>query len=234
MPNPRIIAVIQARLGSSRLPLKSLLTLKDVPVMDWVTQRVARAKNLSGLIVALPDTRLDAILAEHLEKQAVNWLAGPENDVLRRFCLAARKTDADLIVRVCADNPLIWWEAIDRLILFYLARQVDYAYNHISLGNLWPDGLGAEIISRQLLEELDKQARLPSQREHCLNYIWDNPDKFKIATFDPEEKWLAQPQLKLDLDSVDDYQYLGLKPIFPQIDGKELMEIFQKKPDAIK
>ncbi|MDE7371771.1 MAG: glycosyl transferase family 2, partial [Desulfovibrio sp.] len=99
----------------------------------------------------------------------------------------------------------------------------DYAYNHIPRGNLWPDGLGAEILSRELLDELDSRAKLESQREHCLNYIWDNAENYRIATFDPEEPWLRRPELKLDVDSAEDFRRLALLPLAPAMDAREIL-----------
>ena len=160
-------------------------------------------KNLTTLgeggMVAVPDTPLDKVLMEHLQRRGVPCVAGSEDDVLARFCLAAKAADAGSVVRVCADNPLIWGGAIDRLVDFYAQGQWDYAYNHIPRNNLWPDGLGAEILSRELLDELNAKAAQTSQREHCLNYIWDNAANFSIGTFDPQEAWLRRPELKLDM-----------------------------------
>lgn len=226
----KIEAIVQARLGSSRLPLKSLLSLREKPVIDWVIDRLLRSRALNGNItVALPDTKLDQILAEHLRKRKIKFTLGPENDVLGRFMEAASQTKPDLIIRVCADNPLIWWDAIDQLVEFYNNGKYDYAYNHIPRGNLWPDGLGAEIISFNLLKELDKSAKLPSQREHCLNYIWDNKDQYKIGTFDPEDPLLQRPDVKLDLDTVQDFQNLALLPINTQMNAAEIIAIYDTK-----
>ncbi len=111
----KVIAIVQARLGSTRLPMKSLLCLRDVPVIDWVTRRLAQAAKLDGIMVAVPDTPLDRVLMEHLQRRGVPCVAGSEDDVLARFCLAARTADAGRVVRVCADNPLIWAGAIGRL-----------------------------------------------------------------------------------------------------------------------
>lgn len=222
----KVIAIVQARLGSSRLPLKSLLCLRDVPVIDWVTQRLAQASRLDGLLVAVPDTPLDAVLLEHLRRRNVPCMAGPENDVLERYRLAARQAGAGLVVRVCADNPLIWGEAVDRLVDFYEQGAWDYAYNHIPRENLWPDGLGAEIFSRELLERMADEAVEPSQREHCCNYIWDNRERFRIGTFDPGEDWLCRPDLKLDMDSPDDFRRLALRPIRPDMDARDIVRLF--------
>ena len=123
----KVIAIVQARLGSTRLPLKSLLTLRGHPIIDWVTERLAKSRRLDGLMVAVPDTKLDRVLYEHLERRGVPVMAGPEEDVLARFALAAKEADAGLVVRVCADNPCIWGEAVDRLVDFYRKGGCEYA-----------------------------------------------------------------------------------------------------------
>lgn len=223
LSSPRVVAIVQARLGSSRLPLKSLLSLRGATLVDWVARRLNRARELDHFLFAIPDTELDCVLAEHLERNGIAWSKGSENDVLDRFVRAARLAQADIVVRVCADNPLISPEAVDRLVRFFKNSQADYAYNHIPRANLWPDGLGAEIVSMQTLEKIWNSANTPAQREHCFNLVWDNPGDWKIATFNPEEKWLQRPDLKLDIDSKDDFQKLARLHINPEMDLKELI-----------
>lgn len=225
----KIVAIIQARLGSSRLPLKSLLTLKGLPVIDWVTRRVAKSRYIDQFIVAVPDTPLDQVLLEHLQRQGINCIAGPEDDVLRRYVLAADSTGADTVVRVCADNPLVSGEAIDALVQFYAENQCDYAWNHIPRNNLWPDGLGAEIIPAALLREMDIKAALPAQREHCLNYIWDNADKYRLATFDPALPALRRPDIRLDLDKPADFQRLALLDIDPEMRAMDIINAWDRQ-----
>ncbi len=220
----RTCAIIQARLGSSRLPMKTLLTLGEKPLIDWVVDRVSAARLLDEVVVACPDTPNDLVLARHLERRGVHVVRGSERDVLARFLLAAREADADRVVRVCADNPFIWGEAIDRLVRFHEGAGADYSYNHVPRANLWPDGLGAEIVDRELLERVGREAREPSQREHCLNYLWDNAASFAIKTFDPEEEWLRRPEVKLDIDTADDFCALALLPISPDADARAILE----------
>jgi spore coat polysaccharide biosynthesis protein SpsF len=219
----KTVALVQARLGSSRLPMKALLCLRDFPIIDWVTRRLARARKLDGIVIAVPATGRDLVLLEHLRRRGLTCLAGPEDDVLARLTMAARASEADLVVRVCADNPLVWGEAVDRLIDHYAQKNCDYAYNHIPRGNLWPDGLGAEILSRELLEELDAKAGLPSQREHCLNYILDNAKDFRISTFDPHESWLRRPEVRLDVDTAADFERLSLLPLHPDMKMSDIL-----------
>lgn len=227
---PKVAAIVQARLGSSRLPLKSLVNLAGLPIIDWVIRRLARSAEVDHIIVAVPDTPLDSILKTHLEEKGIECVTGPEDDVLTRFRLAAEKTAPDLVVRVCADNPLIWWKAVDQLVRFYKASSLDYAYNHIPRGNTWPDGLGAEIISADLLAKIDRKAHTRAQREHCLNYIWDNPADFRIGTFDPKEEWLRRPDLKFDIDTIEDFQRLGQMPINVKTGARELLEFATATP----
>ena len=225
----KIAAIVQARLGSSRLPLKSLLTLRGKPVIDWVVERLRTSKALAGnIIVALPDTRLDSALFEHLHSQNVSCIFGSEDDVLGRMAKAASGLDADLLIRVCADNPLVWGKAIDQLADFYMDGDFDYAYNHVPKNNLWPDGLGAEIVSRKLLLELDKVARSPAQREHCMNYIWENHSLFKTGTFNPPDERLRRPDVKLDLDTVEDFEKLALMPLQPDMEAPEIIRIYDE------
>ena len=226
----KTVIVIQARLGSSRLPCKTLLNLHGKPVIDWVVERCQRSELADDLVVAMPDVRRDDVLDQYLKGKGVATFRGPEQDVLTRMCDAAAAHKADLVVRVCADNPLIWGGEIDNLIRFYQQEHAvghcDYAYNHIPKNNLDPDGLGAEIVSFALFEQAQKEAVLPAHREHCLSYVVDNPERFQIRTFDPLEPELRRPELKLDMDTADDFINLSLLALRPDITPLEIVKLF--------
>jgi spore coat polysaccharide biosynthesis protein SpsF len=230
------VALIQARLGSSRLPLKSLLCLRGVPLIDWVMRRVAKSALLDRIVAAVPDTPLDAALAAHIRERLlpldrrIAVFCGPEQDVLERFRAAGAAFGASRIVRVCADNPLVWGGEIDNLIRFYEDCGCDYAYNHIPEGNRYPDGLGAEILSFALLERFAAEASLPEHREHCLSYIRDNAERFDIRTFDPPDPELARPDLKLDLDTREDFLRLSLLPLHPDMPPPEIVRRMSAAP----
>jgi spore coat polysaccharide biosynthesis protein SpsF len=222
----KTVALVQARLGSSRLPMKSLLCLRNFPLIDWVTRRLARATKLDGIMVAVPDTERDAVLLEHLRRHGVPCATGPEDDVLARMALAARAADAAIVVRVCADNPLVWGGAVDRLLAHYAHAACDYAYNHIPRGNLWPDGLGAEMVSFPLLASLAQRAVRPEHREHCLSYIWDHAAEFAVQTFDPDDVRLRRPEIRLDVDTPADYRRLALMPLTPASPPEEAVRLY--------
>ncbi len=198
-------------MGASRLPNKMLLHLHGYPIGEWVFRRVQQAEKIDQIIFALPNTEDNDVLAWYLQSIGANLFRGSETDLVERYYLAAQQAGADQIVRVCADNPLICASEIDRLIHFFENESCDYAYNHLPRENRYPDGLGAEICSIQLLEDIYQNAKTPKHREHLFNTIWDNRINYTIKTFDPAEE-IAHPELKLDLDTMDDYQRLLEKP----------------------
>ncbi len=207
----KIVAVIQARVGSTRLPNKAMLHLHGYPIIDWVANRVKWSQKLDDIVFAIPDTEKDLIIQSYLEKSGIKVFAGSESDVLGRTVAASRSLGATHIVRICADNPFIDGKEIDNLIDFYFEQSLDYAYNHIPRNNKYPDGLGAEIVSLQILEKIDSVATSSSQREHTFNYIWENLEQFKIGTFDPLDSRLWHPEIRVDMDNYSDYlKYLNL------------------------
>jgi len=173
----KTIAIIQARLGSTRLPNKMLLSLHGKPIIEWVIKRVKKSKLLDDIIVAIPNTKKDDVLEFYLKRLDVKVFRGSETNVLNRFYEAVKNDNVKNIVRVCADNPLICGEEIDNLIKFYLENKCDYAYNHIPKNNLYPDGLGAEIVSFELLNWLNKNVKKRKHKEHCSKRNFKNKRK---------------------------------------------------------
>lgn len=226
MEPEKTVAVVQARMGSTRLPGKMLLPLHGIPVIEWVLKRAASASLLDGLIVAIPDTGENDILASTVAELEFDIFRGSEDDVLDRFYRAALSKSATRVIRICADNPLICGSEIDNLIDFYASNKCDYAYNHVPKGNRYPDGLGAEIVSMIVLERIHRKAIFPAHREHCLSYITDNPQFFEIKTFDPPDDAIAFPEIRLDVDTVDDLRKLSVLELSIDMSAREIISIF--------
>lgn len=220
----KIVAVIQARMGATRLPNKMMLYLHGYPICEWVFRRVSSAKHIDNVIFALPDTPHDDLLDNFLNSIGANTFRGCETDLVSRVIKASKKTSADHVVRVCADNPLICDSEIDRLVEYYNHENCHYAYNHIPKNNSYPDGMGAEICSIKLLEEINKKAIIAEHREHLFNYVWDNNKDYTIKTFEPPVE-LAYPNIKLDLDEIDDYKKLLEKPYRIDMSAQEIIQI---------
>jgi spore coat polysaccharide biosynthesis protein SpsF len=207
-----IVAVVQARMGSGRLPGKMMLPLHEVPIVEWVFRRIKKAELINDVIFAIPDTEDNDVLNDYLEKIGARVYRGNEKNVVERFYFAAKIMSATHIVRVCADNPFVAGSEVDQLVQFYLKSYCDYAYNHIPKNNCYPDGLGAEIVSFPVLRNINDEAKDPNHQEHVFDFIWARPDQFEILTFDPVDERLAFPDIKLDIDTRRDYEELcGMK-----------------------
>lgn len=222
----KIVAIIQARLGSKRLPKKTLKLFHGYPLIDWVVSRVSATPLISECCVAIPDVKADDDLAKHLMSIGALSFRGDEADVLGRVHGAAKEMNADLVIRVCGDNPLVCSLELNKLIEFYLENDFDYAYNHIPRNNLYSDGFGGEICSMNLLNKIVNDAVSTSHREHMFNYIWENPDQFRIGTFNPSRD-LQFPTLRFDVDTLDDFNYLSSKSISMHMTAQEIIRIFK-------
>jgi spore coat polysaccharide biosynthesis protein SpsF len=222
------IGIIQARMGSTRLPNKMLLSLHGKPIIEWVVKRVQKSKLLDNIVVAIPDTKKDEVLENYLIDLGIEVFKGSEENVLNRFYEAVKYKNPKNIVRICADNPLICPKEIDNLIDFYKNNSCDYAYNHIPKENLYPDGLGAEIISFKLLKWLNENVIEKKHKEHCLSYITDYSNKFIIKTFDPIKSNLHYPNIKLDVDTFEDFAKLSQKKFNIDIEANELIKLFKE------
>ncbi len=209
------MALVQARLGSTRLPGKALLDLCGHPVLHWVLARTARARTLDTVVLATSTAPRDDALAALAGALDIACHRGCEDDVLARFADAAVAHGAAVVVRVCADNPLIAPEEIDRLVCCYQdARAAGagadrlYVFNNVpALGSNYADGLGAEAFSAEILHHLNATATRPADREHVTAHILDHPELYDIRTI-VAPLALAHPHVKLDIDTPADLDYL--------------------------
>jgi len=218
-----IIAIVQARMGSSRLPNKSMLYLHGHPVIEWIFQRASMAREIDRLVFAIPQTGKDNPLACYLKTLGANLFRGSESDLIERFYEAAKKWQATCVVRISADCPFISGSEIDRLITFFKSGNYDFAYNNVPVNNCYPDGIGAEIMSFTVLEKLHKEAKNQYDREHVSTYIHSHPQTFKIGTFDPEEQILQCPETRIDLDTPEDYEKLMRMDVNINMDAHEIV-----------
>jgi spore coat polysaccharide biosynthesis protein SpsF len=178
MSAPRVVAILQARLSSSRLPGKVLMPLHGQPMLSFMIARLKRAKRLDQIIVATSDDPSDDALVEAMTDGDVRVFRGPLEDVLARFALAANAASADVIVRVTGDCPLIDADVVDRVATLVASGACDYASN--TDPPTYPDGLDCEAFSRTALERAAEKARLSSEREHVTPFISNDPQLRKV------------------------------------------------------
>lgn len=205
----KTLAIIQARMGSKRLPGKMMLEIAGEPLLKLIFDRVKRSKKVDKIILATSINDENDVLEKLAMKESIECYRGSEDDVLDRFYqVTQREKGFRLIVRVCGDNPLIDPLEIDRLVRFHQRGQYHYSFNHIPYDdNGYPDGVGAEILSRDKLKYIWERANQAHQREHCLDYIWDNMSQFKVGIL-KARKSIRRPHIKLDVDTWEDLAFL--------------------------
>jgi spore coat polysaccharide biosynthesis protein SpsF len=221
----KTVAIIQARLNSVRLPRKVLLPLAGKSMLENIWERVRRAKLIDEAVVAIPK-------ADKYEVSKV-WFCSSdvddENDLIGRYYDTAKVWKADLVVRVCADNPFIQPEAIDMLIntgtpiseQTILSNAGDYRTTENDFG--WPNGIGAELYSMELLKWMDKELKKPTHREHP--HLWFHENHHVIVPTCPEA-W-RRPGLRFDVNTLA--QYESIKEIFDHFGRNDftITEVFQ-------
>ena len=168
-----IVAIIQARMGSTRLPGKSMMDLAGAPLVGRILERVRRCRRVDEIVLAIPDTLENAILKKVGREYGVKVFVGSEDDLIERYYQAAIESKADYVVRLPADNPTPEPEEIDRIIEHHLSLGRRGFTSNLSVidDNEYPDGIGAEIFDFSLLAEA--RAKKPDQRlrEHVhLNF----------------------------------------------------------------
>jgi spore coat polysaccharide biosynthesis protein SpsF (cytidylyltransferase family) len=173
-----IAAIIQARMGSTRLPGKTMMKISGKPLLFHVIERAKRSKLIEKIIVATTDGKEDDAIEKKSVEYGASVFRGSRDDVLDRYYQAARKYKADVIVRITADDPLKDPEVVDKAIKSFLSGKYDYVNNFSE--PTYPEGLDVEVFSFSALEKAWKEAAKPSEREHVTPYIWGNPRNFRL------------------------------------------------------
>ena len=173
----RIVAIIQARMGSSRFPGKVLKELGGVPLLWHTTQRIRRVTRIDDMVLATSDSEKDEPLVDFADREGLTLFRGSEQDVLERYYLAARKMEAEVIVRITGDCPFIDIEVTDKIVERFMRGEADYCSN--TLERRYPIGTDTEVFSRAVLETALKEATLREDREHVTPYIYNNRNRFR-------------------------------------------------------
>ena len=218
----KVVAIIQARMGSSRLPRKILMDIAGKPMLCRVLERVEVVDSIDEIVVATTNEKDDDKLAEFLlEKTCCKVFRGSTHDVLSRFYKCAKLYEADIIVRVTADDPLkdpgIISEAINFL---YNDADLDYCSNTIKPS--YPEGLDIEVIRFSALEKAYYEARLPSEREHVTPFIWKNSDIFKTMNFEYE---IDLSEWRWTVDKEEDMEFM--QHVFEEFKNKPLVSYLE-------
>ncbi len=234
----RVSAIVEARMGSKRLPGKVMMKVGNIPLVAWVLQRCYLSNLVDTLVVACPDTPLDRALSEWVRGNTpAKVITGSENDVLGRVLKAARKTNTDIIVEITGDCPLIDPEIIDTCVGYYICGDWDFVGN---VGpETWPQGMSVRVFSTDTLakvnEEVKGDEREAYWREHVSPWIYDRADTpYKCLNLTAPDDCTA-PQLNLSVDTRDDLKRVrgvieALATANPGFNVKEVLQYLMALP----
>jgi len=226
----RTVAIIQARMGSSRLPGKSLADIEGKPMLWHVINRVKRATLVDQVVVATSTNSCDDAIEQLCRDGEITCCRGSEEDVLDRFYQTARSAGATRVVRITADCPLIDPEIVDRVIRRFKRGDVDYASN--AMVRSFPDGLDTEVFSFAALEQSWREARKVSEREHVTPYM--RQEKFRTANVE-NESGLAHLRYRWTVDEKEDLDFVrAVYRAFQDRPGfgmQDIVRLIQDKPE---
>jgi len=240
--NTKIVAIIQARMGSTRFPGKILKTIQEKPMLWHIVNRLNKVKEISEVVIATSDLPTDDPVYQMAGEYGILCFRGSESDVLKRFHDAAVIAQANHVIRITGDCPLVDPPTLSKLIKLYLDGSYDFCGVACGAGvandnniNRYPDGLDAEIFSSQVLKESHTKAVTDLQREHVTPFIWQKKDRFNIETLYSET--VDYSDLRWTVDNQEDFDFIKwvygkLYPLNMDFNLYDVIELLEKHPEA--
>lgn len=229
----RTVVIIQARMGSTRLPGKVLKTVNGRPLLSYQIERIKRCHEVNDIVIATTTNPQDQVIVELAEREGVQIFRGSEDDVLDRYFKAAQQAKADIVVRSTSDCPLVDPAVIDRAVVLLKSRfpNIDYVSN--ALKRTYPRGMDVEVFSFNALKKAAEETQNPYDREHVTPYLYQNLEKFKCENFTYSSD---QSQHRWTVDTPEDFELVSLLlgalyPTNPQFTLEDLLKTIQRHPE---
>jgi spore coat polysaccharide biosynthesis protein SpsF len=232
---PKTVAIIQARMGSSRLPGKSLAEVLGRPLLDLMVERVNRATSLDQLVLATTTLPRDDDLAKAAQRLGMTVVRGSESDVLSRYQAAVEVTSAEVVVRLTADCPLLDPAVVDRIISVYerSGAMMDLVTNAPPFGRTYPDGMDVEVLDARTLDRIGEMAVNAADREHVTRRLHSPPFATEVVHLHP-----PAGDVRITVDDVEDLDrvraiFEQLYPLKPDFDLQDiLVSLGGRMPDV--
>lgn len=227
----KTIVIIQARMGSSRLPGKILKPLGDADVLTYVVQRCKNIKNVNEVIVATSNLPQDDLVEEWCKKNGISNFRGSEEDVLARYIGAAKEYEPDYVIRVTADCPFVDYELGSQLVESLQRSPSDF----VKIAGKLPRGLAVELFSYKSLQYLHENGHENRHREHVTYYAYEHEGEFSWTTVEAPAE-ICEPGLRITLDTDEDYELC--KKVAEHFEGdllvssKEVVRFLQENPEV--
>lgn len=234
MESARIVAIIQGRMASSRLPGKVLMDIAGEAMLGHVVARARQAKRIDEVMVATTNEPEDVAIERYCQERNIPVYRGSLNDVLDRFYQAAKVCHAGVVVRLTADCPLLDPGVVDHTVEVFLEKGVDFAANRLPppFKRTYPIGLDTEVCTFAALERAWREATAPYEREHVMPYLYDVAGRFKILRVDYEQDYGDR---RWTVDTPEDLELV--RQIFARLKDKDnfswldVLAIFAAEPE---
>ena len=235
----KILTVIQARRGSSRLPDKIFLPLSGKPLIYRIYERVKSAQTLMETVIATTTEEDDDKVEMFCSDNGISCFRGHPTDLLDRHYKAGINFKADIVVKIPSDCPLICPDVIDRVLEFYLSNENNFDYVSNLHPATYPDGNDVEIMGFDILKDAWLNAKLELEREHTTPYFWENPDKFRIGNVVWETSLDYSMSHRFTIDYEKDYNFIKqvydeLYPINNKFTLQDILDLLERKPEIKK
>jgi len=228
-----IAAIIQARVGSTRLPNKVFKQIEGKPLIYHVTERVKQARLVDKVIIATTTNIADDSIEQWCNENNIANYRGSENDVLNRYYNAAKLFNADVVVRITCDDPFKDPGVIDEVINCFLENNYDFASNNNP--PTYPEGLDVEVMTFNTLETMEQNAATEFEREHVTQYVYKNPGSFKIGNY-PYFKNMSKLRWTIDTDKdleMARVVYKNLYTASPFFSYKDILKLIEEQPEIV-
>jgi spore coat polysaccharide biosynthesis protein SpsF len=233
---PRVVASIEARMGSSRLPGKVLADVAGQPALTRLLRRLRQCEKLDDIVLATSNLPQDDPLEKWAKSEKLAFYRGSEEDVLSRVVEAHKKMESDVVVEITGDCPLLDPEIIDMGITTFLMNDCDVVYSD---PGIYPGGMDVLVYKFSILEENERAIQDPLVREHVAYYIVRHPEIYRTIKLFAPKRWHA-PEYRFVLDYPEDLEFIReiyrrLEPKFEDTFGiEEIMSLVKVEPDLLK
>lgn len=229
----KVVIINQARMTSTRLPAKVLKQVLSKPLLEYQIERLQRVKLADQIVIATTTNDTDQPIIDLCDRLSVTSYRGSEDDVLARYHGAAIAHQADAVVRVTSDCPIIDPQVIDQVIRFYLDKHSEYDYVSNCLERTYPRGMDTEIFSFKVLDEAFKQATTQADREHVTPFIYRQPNRYKLGQVNYFEN---QGDYRWTVDMPEDFELIkkiieNLYPFSPDFTLEDCLSLLFQNPD---
>ncbi|MER1998567.1 MAG: glycosyltransferase family protein [Lysinibacillus sp.] len=209
----KVVAIIQARMSSTRLPGKILKTVLDKPLLQYQMERLQRCKTLDQIVIATTTNECDDAIIAFCEQQNIAYYRGSEHDVLARYYEAATLYEADVVVRITSDCPVIDPSIVDKVVHTYVENPT-YDYLSNTLLRSYPRGMDTSLMPYKTLAAIHEVATDPADREHVTKYAYDRPQQFVVGNVSNE---LDYSEHRWTVDTIEDFEVVKilLEALYP-------------------